>query len=76
MLHFLVFFCFFLLLLLLFFCCCFLFVLFFNMVIKYDLSCINVCKVPREMLKTEAEDRNFQHLPSDLAKVNALENDI
>ena len=53
-----------------------LFVLFFNKGIKYDLSCINVCKVPREMLKTEAEDRDFQQLSSDLANVNALENDI
>ena len=29
---------------------------------------INVCPVPREMLKTSA---GFQHLPRDLANVNA-----
>ena len=37
---------------------------------------INVCQVPREMLKTEAEGRGFQQLPRDLANVNALENNV
>ena len=41
--------------------------------IKHGFSCINVCQVPREVLKTEAEGRGFQHLPRDLANVNVLE---
>ena len=32
---------------------------------------INVCQVPREMLKTSAFGLGFQHLPRDLANVNA-----
>ena len=44
--------------------------------IKHGFSCINGCQVPREMLKTEAEGRGFQHLPRDLANVNALENNV
>ena len=32
---------------------------------------INVCPVPREMLKTSAYGLGFQHLPQDLANVNA-----
>ena len=39
-------------------------------------SCINVCQVPREMLKTEAGDRGFQNLPRDLANVNVLGNNV
>ena len=39
--------------------------------IKHGFSCINVCQVPREVLKTEAE-----HLPRDLANVNVLENNV
>ena len=41
-------------------------------------SCItcNVCQVPMEKLKTEAEGRGFQYLPRDLANVNALENNV
>ena len=42
--------------------------------IKHGFPCINVCQVPREMLKTEAEGRGFQQLLRDLANVNALEN--
>ena len=34
-------------------------------------QCINICQVPWEVLKTEAEGRGFQHLPRDLANVNA-----
>ena len=30
-------------------------------------------KVPKEVLKTEAEGRGFQQLPRDLANVNVLE---
>ena len=37
-------------------------------------SCINIRQVPREVLKTEAGGRGFQHLPRDLANVNALKN--
>ena len=33
--------------------------------------CINVCQVPRELLKTSAFGLGFQHLPRDLANVNA-----
>ena len=44
--------------------------------IKHGFPCINVCQVPREMLKTEAEGRGFQQLPRDLANVNALENHV
>ena len=42
--------------------------------IKHGLSCINIRQVPREVLKTEAGGRGFQHLPRDLANVNALKN--
>ena len=31
----------------------------------------NICQVPREMLKTSAYGLGFQHLPRDLANVNA-----
>ena len=34
-------------------------------------QCINVCQVPRELLKTSAFGLGFQHLPRDLADVNA-----
>ena len=34
-------------------------------------QCINICQVPREVLKTEASGLGFQHLPRDLANVNA-----
>ena len=34
-------------------------------------QCINIRKVPWEVLKTEAEGRGFQHFPRDLANVNA-----
>ena len=34
-------------------------------------QCINVCPVPREMLKTSAYGLGFQHLPRDQANVNA-----
>ena len=47
-----------------------------NIGIKHGFLCINVCQVPREMLKTEAVGRGFQHLPRDLANVNVLENNV
>ena len=47
-----------------------------NIGIKQGFPCINVCQVPREMLKTEAEGRGSQQLPRDLANVNALENNV
>ena len=31
---------------------------------------------PREMVKTEAVGRGFQHLPRDLGYVNVLENNV
>ena len=41
--------------------------------IKHVFPCINVCQVPRELLKTQAEGRGFKQLPRDLVNVNALE---
>ena len=38
--------------------------------IKPDFPFINICKVPREMLKTLGFARRFQHLPRDLSNVN------
>ena len=46
----------------------------FIIVIKHGFSCINIRQVPREVLKTEAGGRGFQHLPRDLGNVNALKN--
>ena len=39
-------------------------------------QCINIRQVPWEVLKTEAGSLGFQHLPRDLANVNALKNRI
>ena len=47
-----------------------------NIVIKHGFSCINIRQVPWEVLKTEAGGRGFQHLPRDLANVNALKNHV
>ena len=47
-----------------------------NIGIKHDFSCINILQVPREVLKTEAGGRGFQHLPRDLANVNALKKNM
>ena len=47
-----------------------------NIGIKHGFSCINICQVPWEVLKTEAKGRSFQHLPMDLANVNALKNHV
>ena len=47
-----------------------------NIGIKHGFSCINNRQVPWEVLKTEAEGRGFQHLPRDLANVNALKNNV
>ena len=44
--------------------------------IKHSFLCINIRQVPREVLKTEAGGRGFQHLPLDLANVNALKNHV
>ena len=52
------------------------YIFFFNIGIKHGFPCIYVCQVPREMLKTEAVGRGFQHLPRDLANVNVLENNV
>ena len=48
----------------------------YNIGIKHGFSCINIRQVPREVLKTEAEGRGIQHLPRDLANVNALKNHV
>ena len=37
-------------------------------------QCINIRQVPREVLKTAASGPGFQHLPRDLANVNAWKN--
>ena len=47
-----------------------------NIWINHGFSCINIRQVAREVLKTEAGDRGFQHLPRDLANVNALKNHV
>ena len=40
----------------------------------FFMQCINVCKVPKEVLKTETGGRGFQQLSMDKANVNELEN--
>ena len=47
-----------------------------NIGIKHGFSYINIRQVPWEVLKTEAEGHGFQHLPRDLAFVNALKNHV
>ena len=47
-----------------------------NIGIKHGFSRINIRQVPREVLKTEAGGRGFQHLPRDVANVNALKNHV
>ena len=47
-----------------------------NIEIKHGFSCINIRQVPWEVLKTEAVGRGFQHLPRDLANVNALQKHV
>ena len=49
---------------------------FFIIGIKHGFSCINFGQVPWEVLKTAAKGCGFQHLPRDLANVNALKNHI
>ena len=49
---------------------------FFVIGIKHGFSCINICQVPREVLKTEAGGRGFEPLPRDLENVNALKNHV
>ena len=44
--------------------------------IKHGFSCINIRQVPGEVWKTEAGGRGFQHLPRDLANINALKNNV
>ena len=44
--------------------------------LKHGFSCINIRQVPWEVLKTVAEGRGFQHLPRDLANVNALKKNM
>ena len=44
--------------------------------IEHGFSCINLCHVLREMLKTEGKAQGFQQLMRDLANVNALKNNV
>ena len=44
--------------------------------IKHGFSCINIRQIHWEVLKTEAEGRGFQHLPRNLANLNALKNHV
>ena len=46
----------------------------YNIGFKHGFSCIYIRQASWEVLKTEAEGRGFQHLPRDLANVNALKN--
>ena len=39
-------------------------------------SCIDICKVPKEVMKTEAKGRVCQHLPKDVANINVLGNSV
>ena len=43
---------------------------------KHGFSCTNIRQVPREVLKTKAKGGGFQHLPRDLANINALKNHV
>ena len=45
---------------------------FINIGIKHGFPCINIRQVAREVLKTEAGGRGFQHLPRDLANIEKL----
>ena len=47
-----------------------------NIGIRHGFSCINFRQVPWEVLKTVAEGHGFQHLPRDLANVNALKRHV
>ena len=55
-------------------CCWSVFSFYAIIAVEHGFSCINIRQVPWEVLKTEAEGRGFQHLPRDLANVNALKN--
>ena len=44
--------------------------------IKHGFSYINIRHVPWEVLKTAAFGLGFQHLPRDVANVNALKNHV
>ena len=48
----------------------------YNIGINHGFSCLNIRQIPREVLKTEAGGRGFQHLPRDLANVKALKNHV
>ena len=58
------------------FCMIYFYSRYINIGIKHGFPCIYVCQIPRVMLKTEAEGHGFQHLPRDLANVNAFENNV
>ena len=46
----------------------------FNIGIKHDIICINICWAPGETLKREPEMRGFQPLPRNPEDVNVSEN--
>ena len=48
----------------------------YNIGIKHGFSCINIHQVLWKVLKSEARGLGFQHLPRDLANVNALKNHV
>ena len=48
----------------------------YNIGIKHGFSCINIRQFPWEVLTTEAEGRGCQHLPRNLANVNALKTHV
>ena len=45
-----------------------------NIGIKQGFSCSKIRQVPREVLKTEASGRGFQHLPRDLVNIKGERN--
>ena len=51
--------------------------IYYNVAIKHGFSCINIRQLPWEVLKTKAaKGLGFQHLPRDLANVNALKKHV
>ena len=48
----------------------------YNIGIKHDFLCINICWFPREVLKPEPKRRGFQHLPRGPADVNVSEKHV
>ena len=59
-----------------FFFCFFVCFFFFIIGIQHGFACVNIRQIPWKVLKTEIGGRGFQHLPRDLANVNALKNHV